>query len=434
MRKVVVLGAGLTGLSATYHLERTGKFLPYVYEKEKEEGGLLRSIRTQGFTFDYTGHYLHVSDPYFKQFIFSLLSLEKIERRALIFMQNQYSLYPFQKYLKGRSPLLIKEVISGFLKRKKKKNSSYFFPFSEWIRTHFGEGLGKHFFFPYNSKLFSYPLDRIDYSWTGRFVPSISFEEILEGIQKEENDRVGYNGTFWYPPQGGISRLIDSLKSTLTSSILTEHEAIHINVEKKEILFSSGKKENYDVLVSTMPLPILLSMLEGRAARPFKTAVEHLLCNTVVNINIGYPRREEQKAHWIYFPEKQFPFYRMGFWHQVCSANTPSQAGAAYVETSFLPQATSRTMQQKKVAAARRKALDFLKINESEILVEKTLFLHHAYVIYNRWRQKHLSSLLEQLEQLSIHSVGRYGAWKYSSMQEAVLDGREVALKILSCG
>ena len=69
MADVVILGAGLTGLSTAYHLEQLG-FNDYVlFEKDLEVGGLCRSVVSEGFTFDYTGHLLHINDIYFKSFI-----------------------------------------------------------------------------------------------------------------------------------------------------------------------------------------------------------------------------------------------------------------------------------------------------------------------------------------------------------------------------
>src|SRR5690606_21440795 len=56
---VVILGAGLTGLSAAYHLRR-GPFM--LVEKDAEVGGHARSHREQGYTFDRTGHWLHLRD------------------------------------------------------------------------------------------------------------------------------------------------------------------------------------------------------------------------------------------------------------------------------------------------------------------------------------------------------------------------------------
>lgn len=59
--KVVILGAGLAGLSSAYHLDADYE----IYEKESEVGGLCRSRSVNGFVFDYAVHgFLEEKDIY----------------------------------------------------------------------------------------------------------------------------------------------------------------------------------------------------------------------------------------------------------------------------------------------------------------------------------------------------------------------------------
>ncbi len=76
MAKFVIIGAGLTGLSAAYHLEKKG-FTDYaLFEKEPSIGGLCRSTVQDGFTFDFTGHLLHTSDTYFRSLLTELVGFD----------------------------------------------------------------------------------------------------------------------------------------------------------------------------------------------------------------------------------------------------------------------------------------------------------------------------------------------------------------------
>ena len=73
MAQVVIIGAGLTGLSTAYHLEQQEFFDYLMFEQESEIGGLCRSVRNDGFTFDYTGHFFHSSCPNTMQFLSDLM-------------------------------------------------------------------------------------------------------------------------------------------------------------------------------------------------------------------------------------------------------------------------------------------------------------------------------------------------------------------------
>ncbi len=72
--KTLILGGGLTGLSTAYHLEKSGQSDYLVLEKEHTPGGLCRSIFKKGFTFDFSGHLLHLHTSYGKKLVRELLA------------------------------------------------------------------------------------------------------------------------------------------------------------------------------------------------------------------------------------------------------------------------------------------------------------------------------------------------------------------------
>src|SRR4051812_18982331 len=70
MKRIVIIGGGLAGLSAAYHLR---EYEPSVFEKETAVGGLCRSFTQDGFTFDCTGHLVHLRNQYTKDLVTHLL-------------------------------------------------------------------------------------------------------------------------------------------------------------------------------------------------------------------------------------------------------------------------------------------------------------------------------------------------------------------------
>ena len=67
-----------------------------------------------------------------------------------------------------------------------------------------------------------------------------------------------------------------------------------------------------------------------------------------------------------------------------------------------------------------------------ELPVVHPIFIPCAYVVFNRHRREVLPGLLEGLRGCGVISVGRYGAWEYSSMEKALLDGIAVAEELRS--
>lgn len=53
MKKIVIVGGGIGGLTAAYKLSLTGKYDIYVYEKNDQLGGRVLSQNHDGFNFDF---------------------------------------------------------------------------------------------------------------------------------------------------------------------------------------------------------------------------------------------------------------------------------------------------------------------------------------------------------------------------------------------
>lgn len=426
MAKFVIIGAGLTGLSAAYHLEKKG-FTDYaLFEKEQSIGGLCRSVEQDGFTFDYTGHLLHTSDPYFRTLLENLVGLKQlnaIERRSFVYSEETYTHYPYQINLHGLSPATIIDCITGYIQRPITKRNPK--TFTEWVNHNFGEGFGKHFFLPYQEKIFAYDPHKLSASWTGRFVPSTSLDKIIRGaLEKPTHESIGYNANFLYPKKGGIFSWVNTFASHITKPIHTNFCVKQINLKNKTVSFTNGHIEPFDELITTIPLDSMLGLVQEKSHTTLQRARKHLLCNSVVNFNLGINHPDVSDKHWIYFPEKQYPFYRIGFPHNFSEHMAPTGHSSLYGEFSHINQSRDWINRTLKHALTATKKL--LSINDADIATECIMPISHAYVIYDFWREAHLPKLLKQLQEQHVYSIGRYGEWKYASMQEAVLDGKKI--------
>lgn len=427
MADIVIIGAGLTGLSAAYHLEKKGFSSYRLFEKEREIGGLCRSVVQDGFTFDFTGHLLHTSDGYFRELIEQVVGLEHlntIQRASFIYSHKTYTRYPFQANLYGLPEEVVVDCIAGFVTRKKSRKKAT--TFVQWVHHNFGDGFARHFFLPYQTKIFAYTLDKITASWTDRFVPSTSLEQIIKGALRDCYEQsIGYNAHFLYPKQGGIISWVQKIAEHIKNPINTEFCVKAIDSKRKCVIFANGHVEPYTYLINTMPLDTLLQLLIEKPADSLKRASTKLLCNTVINFNLGIQRPDISDKHWIYFPEAHYPFYRIGFAHNFARSMAPEGCSSVYGEFAYVNKSSSwvnNTLQD-----ALRMTKELLAVDNSDILTEKIIPISHAYVIYDQWRERNLENVLTHLKQEAIYSIGRYGQWKYSSMQEAVLDGKKIA-------
>ena len=431
MAKIIIIGAGLTGLSTAYHLEQLGYTDYILYEKEKNGGGLCRSIEQDGFTFDYTGHLLHSNDPYFSTFLTSIVgenSFNHITRKSFIYSHNVYTHFPFQSNLHGLPTNVIAECIQDFIERPKKmkKNGSFY----EWALFMFGKKITESFFVPYQQKIFDYDIHKLSSSWTGRFVPSTSLETIIKGaLEEPAAQTAGYNSQFLYPKKGGIYFWVEQLIKQLKQPIKTDYCVETIDLKNKIVTFTNGDFESFETLVTTIPLDTLLNLIKEPAISSAKKATRHLLCNSVANFNLGVQNPTLSDKHWVYLPEKKFPHYRIGFYHNFSEHMTPPGCSSVYGEYAYLQKTPADVHDT--VNQAIKSTQILLSINDAQIITQRIVHISHAYVIYNQWRDKNLPFLLDHLTSYNVHSIGRYGAWKYSSMQEAVMDGKAMAEKLI---
>jgi len=432
----VVLGGGLAGLSTLWHLQQSGHADCHLFEKESRVGGLTRSEQLNGFTFDYTGHLLHFKNETVKQLVSGLLdgNLHSVIRNSWIFSKGVYTRYPFQTNLYGLPPEVIKECILGFVKALSTHatgaahDETEPMSFATWIDTTLGPGIARHFMTPYNEKLWTVPLDELTCEWMGRFVPSTSLEQILDGALADQSSTAGYNATFSYPLRGGIEALPRAFAASLTN-LHTGCELARLDLSNRQLHFKNGQTARFQRLVTTMPLPALLRAASG-IPEPVREAARKLRFTSVCNVNLGVDRDISDK-HWVYFPEPEYCFYRTGFSHNFSPNQAPAGCGAIYAEVGYSDwKPLNRSGLVERIKGDLMKA-GILKASD-RILAELRLDIPCAYVIYDRHHHRSSDLVRTFLRENGIFTIGRYGAWEYSGMEDAIWQGRLAAEEIMA--
>jgi len=426
-QKVVIIGGGLAGLSAGYHLLEHD---PIVFEKEHGVGGLCRSFTQDGFTFDCTGHLIHLKNQYTKDLVATILpdAFRAHERLAAIYSNAVTTPYPFQANTHGLPPQVVKECLIGFIESMHVTENATPQNFHEWVLRTFGSGIAKHFMLPYNEKFWKQDLRKITVDWVSWSIPKPSLEEVVNGALGLTNRGMGYNPKFIYPKDGGIDCLPQALASPI-QNVNTGESVVFIDAKKKYVQLASGREEAFDFLISTLPVPLLYQMLTDAPDRLIDAA-QKLKAISVLNLNIGIDRPGISDQHWIYFPEDQFVFSRIGFPMNFSSSVAPEGTSSMYIELTH-PADEKPNVEE----AFERSLADLRKcgiLHQSDrILTRHVLDIRYAYVVFDQHRQKHLQSLIDYLESRDIYTAGRYGRWDYYSMEDSILSGKATADQIL---
>ena len=423
MSKTFILGAGLTGLSTAFHLKKDFELL----EKESRAGGYSYSSVKNGFIFDYCEHFLRIPTAPFKELVFSLLgkNIEEQELDAKIFFNGSLVDYPFQRNLMDLDSKTKEECLQGLRLAVNKKNPTSK-NFEEHILNSYGSGIAKHFMLPYNEKLWTIKPKEMNCSWTSREkgVLNISPAKILEGNLSGEKAR---KKTRFYPVSGGIKVLPDAFRSRI-NKISFNQKIEHIDLKNKKLTVN-GRQRPFEKIVSTIPLTSLIEALD--APSTVTNAAKKLLYNSVLCVNIGFNKKIDVSQHWIYFPGKEFIFSRAWFPQNFSDSNVPAGRGSA---SAIFTHSKSKKLKLDKEELFEH-TLEALQKTGILGKQHKPIFkditpLEHAYPLPTLGLEKDLAIIQDFLKQNRIYSIGRYGNWEYSGMEDAIIDGKAIAEKI----
>jgi len=277
---------------------------------------------------------------------------------------------------------------------------------------------------PYNQKLFCTDLESVTADWVSWSIPKPNWAEVVSGALGRNTRAFGYNPSFLYPAAGGIDLLPRAFLPHVRNLRLST-PVVSVQAARRTARLSSGETVRYATMVSTMPLPRLLERIEDLPP-DLTEAAKHLRHVSVLNLNLGFDAPCPVPYHWLYFPESEFPFYRVGIYSNLCPASVPTGHSAFYVEISHRPDEgiEPRALESRVAALLRRVGL----VPPTASLCARAVFdIPCAYVIHDRHRRELLPEATRFLERHGILSVGRYGAWEYSAMEDALWHGRVAA-------
>jgi UDP-galactopyranose mutase len=195
---------------------------------------------------------------------------------------------------------------------------------------------------------------------------------------------------------------------------------------KKKILHVAGMGEvGFDILISTMPLPEL-----PKIARPLPALIRgmfgKLRWNSIFNLNLGVEGVIQKGRHWVYFPQKETVFFRAGFFHNFSGDACPPGKSSIYTEVAY---SSCRPLEKREIA---RKIISGLRDcgvlgPDNAISVMDENDIKYGYPIYDMDYSRAISAINAFLLRNGIITCGRYGSWRYMSMEDAVLDGARSA-------
>jgi hypothetical protein len=128
----------------------------------------------------------------------------------------------------------------------------------------------------------------------------------------------------------------------------------------------------------------------------------------------------------VYVPERDYPFFRVGFLSNVVRSSAPAGCASLFVEKSFPAGARVDTAREIESAVRGLKRMGVLR-RGSRIEEIRPVMLDPAYVLFDGFRGEAVRSLAREFRRRSVSLAGRYGAWDYYGMETSMADGVRAA-------
>ncbi len=437
MDKIVILGAGPTGLGAAYRLKEIGHDNWQIFEKNDHVGGLSASIRDdRGFTWDLGGHIIFSHYGYFDKVVETLLGDDVLshQRESWVWLMDRFIKYPFQNNFHFLPEDVALECVCGLLRTRQDQRKLE--NFEDWIYASFGEGIAKYFMLPYNKKVWSTPLTKMDYSWIGERVSVIDLEKVLANIiYRREDSSWGPNNEFQFPLYGGTGDLFERFVPHLGDCLRLNSEVSRVNLEERRVQFTDGYESNFDLLFSTIPVNRLVGMMEGDVDDEVRKAAGELKWASGYIVGVGIHSPCPSNKNWMYFPQDDSPFYRVTYLSNYSPNMTPGKDYYSLLcETSW---SADKPVNRDEIIGMTLAGLRNSKLlnEEDEARIESLYLMDVDYLlpVPSLGRNEALRTIHRFLEGRKIYSRGRFGGWKYEvgNMDHSVMQGVEWVHRVL---
>jgi protoporphyrinogen oxidase len=440
-KRIVIIGAGPTGLGAGYRLRELGYRNFLILEARDKVGGLASSEQSaNGFTYDIGGHVLFSHYEYFDKLFDKLLGDEYQEllRESWVWMCDRFLPYPFQNNIKYLPKEVVLECLMGLIEAQKQPfDLSRFANFEEFINGVFGAGIAKYFMMPYNFKVWAHPPKMMNKEWIGERVSVVDIKRVLGNVVLDRDDAGwGPNATFKYPRHGGTGGLFERMQPYVQDNLRLKSPTVAVDTEAQEVVLADGSRERYDMLLSTMPMDLLVQSMNGATPEIVREQASALRHSGSYIVGVGIRQPAPSKKCWMYFPESNCPFYRLTYLSNyspevVPDAKTHYSLLAEISRSEFKPVCGETIVDQTVQGLVNTQMIS--ESDRDDIVDTHVIERDYTYPIPSLERDKALRTVHPWLESKNISSRGRFGAWRYEvgNMDHSVAQGVEWVNRVI---
>lgn len=423
--KLGILGGGLTGLTLAYYYGEGCEVL----EKDDVCGGLCRTVKKDGYSYDYGGHIIFSRDREVLNFMVDILgdNTVRYRRNNRIWFKGRFVKYPFENDLASLPKEDIYECLYQFLNRNYPPPRN----FKEWCYYRFGKGIAERYLIPYNEKIWNIATDQLGLEWVEGRVPDPPLEDVLKSAIGIETEGYTHQLYFYYPRHGGIEALIHAIRAKV-ERVETAFCVRRMTKKGASWIVSDGAREReYERLVSTMPIFDLLDALE-RVPEKVSEAARELRYNSLICVMVAAKAGKPSDKFAVYFPQRELTFHRVCFYDYFGESCVPPGRSLAVAEITVNKGDGTYTMTDGELIEHVISGLEregFIK--GSDVCATDVARRQYAYVVNDLNYSRNLKVIHDFVKETGIILCGRFSEWKYLNMDACIRRAMETALDLV---
>ena len=460
MKKIVIIGGGITGLSVAWKLSENGYDVT-VIESDKSIGGLAKTIEIEKYFFDIGPHSFFSEDEEVFKRVMNLFESEPNEipyakRSVKMLFKGKYVDYPLSAksilQMGFLSPILCSlsfaksyigtYVSSLFIKKKENQNLTV----KQWAIENFGKYLYLNFFKPYTEQFWKIKTSELSH----RVIPSnkkMDFARTLKHllikkylmISKREPGKLSLverESLPSYYPKKGFGEIANRISKQIENNggkIYTSLEVDEITLNSNNTFVIKAKDKNFlgNFAISTVPLNKVITIIKPLHEQEIIKSAKKLEYLSLVLLYLIIKKKNVLGCQYCYFLDR--PYNRISEMNNFSNYLSPQDENILAVEISCHNESEIWKSSDKNIFSLCMQGIEkdnFLK--KEDIANYKVIKIPNVYPIYKKDYEIHLKKTEEYFAKIkNFFSIGRQGQFHYGDIDQMIRIGFDTADKII---
>lgn len=438
-KKVVIIGAGIAGLTTGYKLIKDGYDVTIV-EKDDAVGGLSRTYKYDDFAFDSGPHRFYTKNPEVIAFIEDVLKEEFLSMKmtSSVYLLGKYYDWPLglKVILKLPFKVMIRaglDMISLMFKKTKEVLS-----FKDHILQKYGKTLFEIDFDPYTHKFTKIPTEEIHADWAKAGVNRAVIDEkvkmdsifsVVKNTLMPQKESI----TIIYP-KNGISDFSEKLKNMIEAEggrILLNTKPVNLKIKEKKIVDITLDNEE---LISGIDHVVWTGTI-NEVSKLINVKERNLEYLNIITYNVSLKGEAKFPYQWIYYVDENIVFNRLYNTVKFSPYKAPDGFYGLCLEVTCR---NSSELMKNPEALYDRVIEDLKRVqliqSDDEVVKINHQLLYQAYPIYKTdYRgelRKNFDDIYDTIDNLSL--AGRSGLFWYNNMDHSIENAFDTAENIIN--